>query len=584
MSNRRPLVEAIERRTLLAVTIQFDYSLDENGFFSDPTRRTMLQQAADSITSRFTDTLTAVTPSGQNTWSVNITHPGNGADFSIENPTIPANIIRIYAGGRVLGGNTLGIGGPAGWQASGISANWFDTIMARGNAGALATPKTDFAPFAGAITFSTTANWHFGATTTGLSGKSDFLSVATHELCHALGFGTAESFEALNVGGVFTGAKSKQLFGANVPLDGGGGHFAEGTKYKSVEVVMDPSLTQGTRKLMTDLDFAGLDDLGWSVTYPVANTAKISGNVFKDANANGIRESTETVFSSVRIFIDADKDGVFDSTEQSVVTDASGNYTLGSLAAGTYRVGQVVPAGYRATAPSAGYFDVTLTAGQAVTGRTFALTQKVRITGNVWKDVNANAVKESTEVGFSSVRVFLDTNKDGIYQTTEPSVLTDASGNYAFDNLAAGTYRVRQVVPAGWRINSPTASYYDQTLASGAIATAKNFANTQRVRIAGNVFNDANGNKIKDSTEAYLANWRAYVDANNDGVWQSTETSVLTDSSGAWQFNALVAGTYRIRIVQQATWTLTTPTGGLFTKTLANGATSTGNLFGERKV
>jgi hypothetical protein len=582
MSNR-PLVEAVERRMLLAVTVQFDYSLDTNGFFADTTRRTLLQQAADSIVSRFTDTLSAIAPSGSNTWSMNFTHPGTGGTASISNPSIPANVIRIYAGGRDLPGNTLGIGGPSGWNASGISASWFDTIIARGNAGALATPKTDFAPFGGAITFDTGSTWHFGATTAGVSGKNDFLSVATHELCHAFGIGTAESWSNLSQTGVFVGAKSKQLYGANVPLNPSADHWADGTKYLGVEAVMDPTITVGTRKLMTDLDFAGLDDLGWNVTYPVANTAKISGNVFKDVNANGIRETSEAGFASVRVYIDADKDGVFDSTEKSVLTDASGNYTLTALPAGSFRLRQVVPAGYRISAPLLGYYDGTLTAGQSLTGRNFASTQRVRITGNVWKDTNANAIKESTETNFASVRVYLDNNRDGVWQSTEPSKLSDATGNYAFDNLAANTYRVRQVAVSGWRINAPTISWYDVTLASGAITTGRNFANTQRVLISGTVFNDANANKLKDSGESILANWRVYVDANNDGVWQSTETSVLSSSTGAWSFN-LAAGTYRIRIVQQAGFALTTPTGGAFVRTLANGASSTNNLFGERRV
>jgi len=29
---------------------------------------------------------------------------------------------------------------------------------------------------------------------------------------------------------------------------------------------MDPDLTVGTRKFFTDLDFGGMDDLGWDVT------------------------------------------------------------------------------------------------------------------------------------------------------------------------------------------------------------------------------------------------------------------------------------------------------------------------------
>jgi hypothetical protein len=37
-----------------------------------------------------------------------------------------------------------------------------------------------------------------------------------------------------------------------------------------------------------------------------------------------------------------------------------------------------------------------------------------------------------------------------IQEATEPSRLTDASGAYSFANIRTGTYRVSEVVPAGW--------------------------------------------------------------------------------------------------------------------------------------
>ena len=45
-----------------AITITFDYSKDANGFFTDPARRALLDQAAATFTG-FTDSLAAITPS-----------------------------------------------------------------------------------------------------------------------------------------------------------------------------------------------------------------------------------------------------------------------------------------------------------------------------------------------------------------------------------------------------------------------------------------------------------------------------------------------------------------------------------------
>ena len=59
------------------------------------------------------------------------------------------------------------------------------------------------------------------------------------------------------------------------------------------------------------------------------------------------------------------------------------------------------------------------------------------------------------------------------------------------------------------------------TLSSGQSATGRNFGSTQRVLISGGVFNDANGDRVRQSTEAGLANWRVYLDADRDGVFDA---------------------------------------------------------------
>lgn len=104
------------------------------------------------------------------------------------------------------------------------------------------------------------------STTESFSGN-DFYSVAQHELGHLLGFGTAESFDGKIVGTNFVGANSGTV--ALEPL--GLGHWAQGTLSTingvgSFEVAMDPSITMGTRKNMTDLDWNGMRDLGWQVS------------------------------------------------------------------------------------------------------------------------------------------------------------------------------------------------------------------------------------------------------------------------------------------------------------------------------
>lgn len=261
------------------VTVRFDYSLDANNFFDTQAKKDLLQSIADGIVSHFGDSLLAITPGGSNTWTQVFPNPATGATANIVDPTVLANEIVIYAGGRDLPGSTLGFGGPGGFSGSGSQA-FLDNLSQRGQGTTQGAGATEFAPWGGAITFDTASTWWFGAggDTSGLAGKNDFFSVATHELMHAFGFGTSDSWAHFRASGntVFTGAQSVALFGSNVPLSGDTAHWAEGTMSDGNETVMDPTITVGTRKTMTALDFAALDDIGWDY---IANpgTGTISG-------------------------------------------------------------------------------------------------------------------------------------------------------------------------------------------------------------------------------------------------------------------------------------------------------------------
>ena len=267
-----------------ALTITFDYTYDTSGFFNSQARRDLLNDAAANLTSRITDSLSAIVPSGENTWTANPFDPNNPNNIlSIANLVVPADTLVVYVGAANLGSGTLGEGGPGGDLASGITQAWLDTVAGRGQSGALATTPTDFGPWGGTVTFNNTAAWYFDtdpSTMENIGSLNDFYSVALHELGHVLGIGTAGSWTAQSNGGTsFTGANAMALNGGSVALSPDGGHWAQGTMSTVVgtgvaqEVAMDPSLTQGTRKLFTALDYAALEDIGWQLAgIPEAST------------------------------------------------------------------------------------------------------------------------------------------------------------------------------------------------------------------------------------------------------------------------------------------------------------------------
>ena len=268
----RPLIAlslvAAAQPALAAIDIVFDYSADAGGFFSSVTRRNALDAAASAFESRITDALAAITPgTGPNTYTLGASNPSGGSDISLVNQPIAAGEIRIFVGARSLA--SLGFASTQ-FSVSG-SSSFVEAVISRGQAGALASPPTDYGPWGGSIAFRADALWHDDHATAVASDRFDLYSVAVHEIGHLLGVGQAGSWDAQRTGLQFNGANAVAVnSGAAVPL-ADDGHWAATVVSPinglgSFETAMDPQIQNGVRKPFTDLDFAALQDIGWQVT------------------------------------------------------------------------------------------------------------------------------------------------------------------------------------------------------------------------------------------------------------------------------------------------------------------------------
>jgi hypothetical protein len=309
------LVIVLMSQHVRAIDLVFDYSLDTYqfndgtvGFFNKyPEAKTDLEIAA-RVFERFQDQLAAIEPSSMadpvdvdpstgpyDVWAGLITHPGTGqGSYRIPGLTIEANTVIVYAGGRNLGGSTLGVGGTGG-SSTFVGTDFETTLRTRGQGTldeVLGADAVEIAPWGGSIAFDTVDGggerlWNFGAApTSGDVDESDFLSVAIHELAHLLGFSSGTSSFANKISeGQFTGTAAEYYYGEAVPLAGDLSHFAEGTLSEvrgvTQETAMDPSLRSvngiSDRKLFTDLDYAVMRDIGWTV--PLIGDANVDGSV-----------------------------------------------------------------------------------------------------------------------------------------------------------------------------------------------------------------------------------------------------------------------------------------------------------------
>jgi PEP-CTERM motif len=245
----------------------------------------------------------------------NPTTGGPTIDYNGGNTAIAANEIRIFVGMQNLTGTILGQGGPGaigfGLSGGGSPADWVQAVTNAQNASNAIYLRGGQGPVIAQISGSstlggTTANytlkygnsignlwfdrdtnnngttdtnteleafWHFDHTTAVASSKYDFYSVAVHEVMHAIGYGTSWTWDQKRSGTNWTGANVIGLLGSgNGVVSSDGAHVAS-----HLNSVMNPSISNGQRKQITELDKAFLRDLGFITAVPEPGSMLLAG-------------------------------------------------------------------------------------------------------------------------------------------------------------------------------------------------------------------------------------------------------------------------------------------------------------------
>ena len=252
----RLTAERLEARDVPAVAIQFDYSFDTTGFFADPARRAILEQAANDVAARIDTPLPAVVPGGGNSWTLRLVDPSSGGQATAAGPILGANTLLVFPGARAL--DDFGVGETVtGTTSASGSAEWRALIRDRSPVGA--------SSWGASVAFDTQTNWYFGSSAAGIAADQlDFYTVAVHELGHVLGLGSSSRWDALRTTDFFTGPNAMAVFGGPVPIDDSD-HWRDGLTIDGQPVALDPTVSDGARVPFSVLDFAALIDIGWTV-------------------------------------------------------------------------------------------------------------------------------------------------------------------------------------------------------------------------------------------------------------------------------------------------------------------------------
>ncbi|MBE9165117.1 collagen binding domain-containing protein [Tychonema sp. LEGE 06208] len=258
-----------------------------------------------------------------------------------------------------------------------------------------------------------------------------------------------------------------------------------------------------------------------------------------------VADSTYTLKPNDPKFVDNNLDGIQQPGEPSIAVT------------GVRPIFANTPLAFPATNPSPALTFTPVGANTGAGTNAGVGNTRPNITVFKYNDLNGDGRYEPTqgEAPLSGVTVFIDTNNNGVADTGEQQIQTNAQGRGAFTNLATGSYTVREVVPAGF---SPSTSVAVPVTLSTQDANVT-FANTPNSNITGCKFEDFNLNSYRDGNEPAIPNVTVYLDTNNNGALDAGEATTTTDQFGRFAFNNLTPGTYNLREVPPPGFFQTTP-------------------------
>lgn len=262
---------------------------------------------------------------------------------------------------------------------------------------------------------------------------------------------------------------------------------------------------------------------GWKEVGNTCNDIVIANGEDKECTITNTKYGSITIVKDARpssdeIFRFTTGAGLFNFTLVDNLDDSNPSKVFDNLLPGTYSVSETEPDGWDLTSATctdgSPVTAINLSAGEDITC-TFVNEKRGSISGHKFHDLDGKAGTTDDRHPVSGWTIFIDKDGNGKLNEGEDFRITGADGKYSFANLKPGTYKIVELMKAGWI--ELTGITREITIAPGENRENVDFVNIEypTIQVIKNV--DANGDGTVDVTNVKDWKWKIGSDEYDTG-------------------------------------------------------------------